>query len=200
MTLDQDNKFQSEFAKFGVKRLLCWCLTLGFGAQLHAQAPGEAPSDGVREQPTKDRLAPLKARLAKHYADVEHVSIETYLNEHPEAVLVDVRAEKEFAVSRIPGAVHIEDRAELLAFARRHADRQLILYCSVGARSAEAARFLQNQGRLDVLAEDQEIGPVANLAGSIFEWSNEKRPMENDAGPTTDVHPYNAFWGWRYLD
>lgn len=168
--------------------------------------PGSAQlrvsESGLVEQPTKDRLAPLKARLAKQYPDVQHLSIDDYLADHPQAVLVDVRAAEEYAVSRIPGAVHIEDRAELLAFARQHSETQIILYCSVGARSAEAARFLQEQGEQSNRQPDQpvKIGKVANLAGSIFEWSNEKRPLENAAGPTSEVHPFNAWWGWRYLD
>lgn len=152
------------------------------------------PQAELTEKPTKDRLAPLKARLAEQYPDVRHLSIEDYLVDYPKAVLVDVRASEEYAVSRIPGAVHIEDRAELLTFAREHSDLQLILYCSVGARSADAARFLQEQ-RSEVM-----VGEVANLAGSIFEWANEERPLENDAGPTSEVHPFNAWWGWRYLD
>lgn len=152
------------------------------------------PQAELTEKPSKDRLAPLKARLAKQYPDVQHLSIEDYLADYPKAVLVDVRASEEYAVSRIPGAVHIEDRVELLTFAREHSDSQLILYCSVGVRSADAARFLQEH------RFEEAVGEVANLAGSIFEWANEERPLENDAGPTSEVHPFNAWWGWRYLD
>lgn len=152
------------------------------------------PQGELTEKPTKDRLAPLKARLAKQYPDVQHLSIEDYLADYPKAVLVDVRASEEYAVSRIPGAVHIEDRVELLTFAREHSDSQLILYCSVGVRSADAARFLQEY------RFEEAVGEVANLAGSIFEWANEERPLENDAGPTSEVHPFNAWWGWQYLD
>lgn len=157
------------------------------------------PQAELTEKPTKDRLAPLKARLAKQYPDVQHLSIEDYLADYPRAVLVDVRASEEYAVSRIPGAVHIEGRAELLTFAREHTDSQLILYCSVGARSADAARFLQEH-RSQEQGSEETLGEVANLAGSIFEWANEERPLENDAGPTSEVHPFNAWWGWRYLD
>jgi rhodanese-related sulfurtransferase len=198
--VDQRKKFISKPASWRIKRLLCWVLSLGMSPALLAQSPLAVPSGGFAEKPTKDRLAPVKARLAKQYPDVHHLSIEDYLTRYPQAVLVDVRAAEEFAVSRIPGAVHIEDRAELLAFARGHSDAQLILYCSVGARSAEAARFLQEQGQAQGLAQNQQVGEVANLAGSLFEWANQKRPLENDAGPTTEVHSFNAFWGWRYLD
>lgn len=193
----QQQKFNNHSVFWHGARRLCktigWVLSIGLSFPLLAQGPSGDSS-------SKDRLAPLKARLAEQYSDVRHLSIEEYLELHPHALLVDVRAAEEYEVSRIPGAVHIEDRAKLLNFARQHADQQLILYCSVGARSAEAARFLQTQGQADAVSEGQQIGEVANLAGSIFEWANEKRPLENDAGPTEEVHSFNAWWGWRYLD
>lgn len=202
--MDQRKKFNRKLVSWRLKRLfywsLCWSLGLGMSPALLAEAPLAEPSGEFAEKPANDRLAPLKARLAKQYSDVHHLSIDDYLTQHPQALLVDVRAAGEYAVSRIPGALHIEDRDELLAFAREHSDAQLILYCSVGARSAEAARFLQEQGQAQGLTEDQQVGEVANLAGSLFEWANQKRPLENDAGPTTEVHSFNAFWGWRYLD
>lgn len=201
----QRKKFNTKPASWHCRQLLCWILSLGTSPALLAEpSPATVPSTnaqaGLHAQPTKDRLAPLKARLAEQYSDVHHLSIEDYLSQYPQAVLVDVRGADEYAVSRIPGAVHIEDRADLLAFAREHSDSQLILYCSVGARSADAARFLQQQGQAPGLAKNQQVGEVANLAGSIFEWANDKRPLENDAGPTTEVHSFNAWWGWRYLD
>jgi len=169
-------------------------LWIGLPPLVLAEPALAEPKPAPPEQPAKNRLAPLKARLAKQYPDVQHLSIEDYLTQYPQAVLVDVRAAEEYAVSRIPGAVHIEGREELLKFARAHSQAKLILYCSVGARSAAAARFLQDQSSV------QGLGEVANLAGSIFEWANDKRPLENDAGATTEVHPFNAWWGWRYLD
>ncbi len=199
--MDQQHKFNSKSVWQRIKPLLCCVLSLGMSSSLFADPGLSQPSASkseLVEQPAKDRLAPLKARLAKQYPDVEHLSIDDYLADHPQAVLVDVRAAEEYAVSRIPGAVHIEDRGKLLAFARKHADAQIILYCSVGARSAEAARFLQDQGKAS--GPQLKVGKVANLAGSIFQWSNEKRPLENEAGSTSDVHPFNAWWGWRYLD
>lgn len=139
---------------------------------------------------TEDPMAALKDRLARDYPDVQHISITTYLEQHPSATLIDVRAAQEYAVSRIPNAIHLADRAALLKYAQAHEDQILILYCSVGARSADAAKYLQGQPR---------VGQVYNLAGSIFEWSNSGRPLENDSGATEEVHPFNAWWGWRYL-
>ncbi len=138
------------------------------------------------------RLVHYSAELREQFPDVTHISTAQYLAEHPKALLVDVRAESEYEVSHLPGAVniHLDDEAGLLAFAEAHPEDEMLLYCSVGYRSSIAARFLQTQGHTNVI----------NLEGSIFAWSNQQRPLLNDVGPTRAVHPYNAWWGWRYLE
>ena len=56
------------------------------------------------------------------------------------------------------------------AFAR---DTPIVVYCSVGYRSARVARWLGRQGFTN----------VRNLDGSLFAWANEGRPMEADGRP-----------------
>lgn len=135
-------------------------------------------------------MAGIKARVRKTYPRVRQLAIEDYARDTSNRLLVDVRARSEFDVSHIPGALHIEDPAELLAFAKAHPEQDLVLYCSVGMRSSEAADALQQKG----------ITRVVNLEGSIFQWANDERPLVDAQGATDKVHPYNAFWGWRYLD
>ncbi|CAL1547774.1 unnamed protein product, partial [Lymnaea stagnalis] len=44
------------------------------------------------------------------------------------------------------------------------------------------------------------VPEIYNLAGSIFQWANERRPMVDKHGnPTQYAHPYSSFWG-RLLD
>lgn len=100
-------------------------------------------------------------------------------------VLFDIRDASEFAVSRIPGARHVAPHT-LLDFAEREMDRLdrsqlIVVYCSVGVRSAAAAEQLQMLG----------FTHVRNLQGSIFQWANENRPLEGGAR----VHPVDATWG-----
>ena len=100
-------------------------------------------------------------------------------------ILLDVRSTEEFAVSRIPGAQHVLPNAAL-DFAERElasADRAqlIVVYCSVGLRSAVAARDLRFLG----------FTQVKNLRGSLFQWANEGRGLEGGAV----VHPYNDYWG-----
>ena len=145
---------------------------------------------GADSAAAEDRMAGIKARVRKTYPGVRQLSVAEFAESGADKLLVDVRAQSEYSVSRIPGAVHIDDSDALLAYAKAHPEKELVLYCSVGMRSSKAAAALQKQG----------IKRVANLEGSIFQWANDRRPLVDANGATEEVHPYNAFWGWRYLD
>ena len=105
-------------------------------------------------------------------------------------VLLDARAPAEYAVGHLPGARPVDPGASAadLAHALADTDRQrpVVVYCSVGVRSAAVARRLREAG----------FAHVANLEGSVFRWANEGRPLVTASGEATDrVHPYNAVWG-----
>jgi rhodanese-related sulfurtransferase len=101
-------------------------------------------------------------------------------------VLLDARTSPEYAVSHLKGATRIDPRVPLLkgigAFPR---DTPVVVYCTVGYRSARVAQWLRRQG----------FRTVYDLAGGVFAWANEGRPMEADGRAALSVHPYNAFWG-----
>lgn len=101
-------------------------------------------------------------------------------------VLLDVRRQDEFAVSHLAGARRLEPGTsippDVLLLAR---GTPIVAYCAVGRRSAALALALQAAGFTD----------VRNLEGSLFRWANEGRPMVNQGGATTKVHPYNVLWG-----
>ena len=136
--------------------------------------------------------------LATRFADVEPIStdqLEKLLlgaKQNPNAkklVLLDIRSAEEFAVSRIKGARHVPPET-VVDFSERELaslDRSqlIVVYCSVGVRSAAAARDLKFLG----------FTQVKNLRGSLFQWANEGRALEG----ATAVHPYNDYWG-KMLD
>lgn len=101
-------------------------------------------------------------------------------------LMLDARTAPEYQLSHLAGARRIDPNRPLLkhmeAFAR---DTPIVVYCSVGYRSARVARWLGRQGFTN----------VRNLDGSLFAWANEGRPMEADGRPVREVHPYNEFWG-----
>lgn len=102
-------------------------------------------------------------------------------------LLLDVRAREEYEISHLPGAVWAATTEQQKAVLLRAApDQPIVVYCSVGWRSAQAAAELgKPSGRV-----------LLNLDGSIFEWANESRPLVDTHGaPVRVVHPFDRTWG-----
>ena len=80
-----------------------------------------------------------------------------------EQVLLDVREAWELAIARVAEAVHIpmgEVPARLTELDR---DRDIVVLCRRGGRSAQVAGFLEQQG----------FENVWNLTGGILAWSDQ---------------------------
>jgi molybdopterin/thiamine biosynthesis adenylyltransferase/rhodanese-related sulfurtransferase len=85
-------------------------------------------------------------------------------------LLVDVRERDEWGEGHIPGAVHVprgflESRIEQVSPDRA---RPLVLYCAGGARSAFAAKTLEELG----------YESVASLAGGFTDWKRNGFPVQ----------------------
>ena len=127
----------------------------------------------------------------KRFPDVTHISTTDLdrrlmlpLPDRP--TLLDARSPQEFAVSQIKDALPAFTEAMALeALAGGDKSRPVVVYCSVGYRSAELARKLTARG----------YSNVANLEGSLFAWANEGRPIYAGTRRAERVHPYNAEWG-----
>lgn len=103
-------------------------------------------------------------------------------------LIIDVRESEEFEVSHLGDALNLESAESISAMLERRGlgkDTEIVVYCSVGYRSAAVAADLQARGYTAVL----------NLEHSLFEWANRGYPMTNDSGPTDKVHPFNRAWG-----
>lgn len=157
------------------------------------------------------RLRSLTQEIADDYADVTHISVATYKADYADALVVDVRTQDEFERSHLPGALHAPTAQEIDVLRQQYPARDLVFYCTVGVRSSLAVRGLlareaaarestDTQGPADLGAQPESMGRVVNLAGSIFAWANQGEPLVNSSGPTRAVHPFNAWWGFRYLD
>ncbi|MEM6818028.1 MAG: rhodanese-like domain-containing protein [Pseudomonadota bacterium] len=155
-----------------------------FTAGAMAASADSRSSDAVAE-----RLEKKMVEVRQEFSDVEHVSTSALSETLEDTLVIDVRKADEFAVSRIPGAIHAPNTERLLEIAGTSGDRPIVVYCSLGVRSSIAVRELESAG----------YGSVSNLDGSLFLWANEGRPLVNDAGETDKVHPFNAWWG-RYLE
>ncbi len=88
------------------------------------------------------------------------------LEEADAPLLVDVREDYEWGVSRLEGARHIPlgRLAEEMPSLPR--DREIVVYCRSGARSARAVAHLRGQG----------FARARNLAGGLVQWVRERDP------------------------
>lgn len=122
--------------------------------------------------------------IDRNFPAVQHIDVDTLkelLDQKNNVILIDVRKNKEFRISHLPGAHHlVTPRA--VTFEK---NLFLVVYCSVGIRSAGFAQKLTEQGYTN----------VRNLRGSIFEWANKGYPLTRVNQPVTKVHPYNPKWG-----
>jgi rhodanese-related sulfurtransferase len=83
-------------------------------------------------------------------------------------LLLDVRTPEEFAAGHIPGAVNIPhdqlpNRLAELAGAK---NKEVVVYCRSGRRSAIAQETLSKQG----------FTSVKHLEGDMLKWQEDKRP------------------------
>lgn len=131
--------------------------------------------------------------IEKKYPSVRQITttrLSSMISKNEAVVLFDVRDSKEFAVSHLERALRVEplDGSGCTNFEPSQSDIQnksVIFYCSVGMRSSQMAEKLQNKCK--------QLGAVSvyNLAGGIFAWHNEGRPLVNSKGTTDFVHPFN---------
>jgi rhodanese-related sulfurtransferase len=132
------------------------------------------------------RVAAVEAMYADYrtgFDDVPELGVAELqvLTEQHEVLLVDVREAAEQAVSMIPGALTLD---EFLDDSDAHRDVPIIVYCTIGARSADTVRWLAGEGF-----------DAYNLAHGILGWTHAGEPLATPAGePTEAVHVYGAEW------
>jgi len=106
--------------------------------------------------------------------------------ERERPVLLDARSAEEYAVSHLEGAQRVDPEATTFpTLDGVSKEAPVVVYCSVGVRSAKVAKRLRNQG----------FRRAVNLRGSIFQWANEGRPVVRDEVRVRAVHPYSRLWG-----
>ena len=80
--------------------------------------------------------------------------------------LIDVRENWEWQIARIPGAKLIPLSEFESASSEIDRNREVVLYCKVGARSMHAAEYLADRG----------FSNVVNLSGGILRWADDVDP------------------------
>lgn len=85
-----------------------------------------------------------------------------------QALVVDVREPTEYAAGHVPGAVSIPQADLALRLESLPRDRDLLVVCEGGTRSARAARFLKQTG----------FSRVTNLLGGTSAWRKAGLPTD----------------------
>ena len=132
----------------------------------------------------------VNAKIRRDFPAVRRITtaeLAEWINDpqRPQPFLLDVRERREFEVSHLPRAHHVDPDAPT-AVVQQRTDLPIVTYCSVGYRSGAFAERLRGAGFTNVV----------NLEGSIFRWANEGRPLFRGATPVNEVHPYNRTWGF----
>ncbi len=131
----------------------------------------------------------LKADIRKSHSDVRQMTVPDFqkrLVQGESMVLLDVRSSEEFAVSQLKGGVSVPtEKAVSKQVETLQKDTLIVVYCSVGLRSAATAQALQKRGYRNVF----------NLEGSLFEWANIGLPVYRGDTKVDRVHPFDRKWG-----
>ena len=81
--------------------------------------------------------------------------------------LIDVRQPEEYSFAKIEGAKLIPLGEILRRMAELDTEKEVVIHCKMGGRSARAIEALQQSGY---------TGSLKNLKGGITAWSNEVDP------------------------
>ena len=133
----------------------------------------------------------LKLLITRQFPNVESITPQALAQWLEDAskiqpILLDARSEAEYEVSHLWHARRIDpDSPDLSAIADVSFETPIVVYCSVGYRSAAVASRLLQEG----------FSRVYNLEGSIFQWVNEGKAVYKGEQITTVLHPYNWLWG-----
>ena len=98
---------------------------------------------------------------------IDVIEADRRLREDPGTILLDVREMGEFLDVRAPGAALIPTSSFMTRVGELPADRQVLVVCHLGGRSAAVAGYLMRAGRTD----------VANVAGGMDAWERAGLPV-----------------------
>jgi len=134
--------------------------------------------------------ATWKVLISARFPGVEWVDSETLSqwmdsSSREELVLLDVRNPEEQSVSQLLGARLVDARQPDLDSLVIPDDARVVVYCSIGYRSAALVEDLKRAG----------IERVYNLEGGLFDWANQGRPVYRGDERVYEVHPFNRVWG-----
>ena len=99
--------------------------------------------------------------------EITSTELKQRLDNGDDIQIIDVREDHEVAIGTIPNSVHIPLAQILTRMNEIDPNRETVVHCKMGGRSARAIDALQRSGHQ---------GRLMNLKDGIIGWSNEVDP------------------------
>ena len=99
--------------------------------------------------------------------EITPAELKQRLDKGDDIQIVDVRENNEVAIGRLPNSIHIPLGQILARMDEIDPNRETVVHCKMGGRSARAIDALQRSGF---------EGKLMNLKGGILRWSDEVDP------------------------
>ena len=95
----------------------------------------------------------------------------TRLLNHENAIMIDMRSDKDYRDGHIVNAVQMSDgKGDIPATLNKHRERPVIVYCQRGQQSTAVCNRLSKQG----------FESVYNLQGGVLAWQKAELPLSKD--------------------
>lgn len=99
--------------------------------------------------------------------EITATELKQRLDKGDDIQIVDVREPNEVAVAKLPNTIHIPLAQVVNRMSEIDPERETVVHCKMGGRSARAIEALQRSGF---------TGKLSNLKGGITAWSNDVDP------------------------
>jgi molybdopterin/thiamine biosynthesis adenylyltransferase/rhodanese-related sulfurtransferase/molybdopterin converting factor small subunit len=120
---------------------------------------------GVRPEPT---AAPAPSGGTVNEWEITPVELKRRLDAGEQLQIVDVREPNEYQINRIPGTTLIPLGELPRRYQELDLDREIVLHCKMGGRSAKAQDFLRTVG----------VTNTKNLKGGVLAWIDQVDPSQ----------------------
>ena len=109
---------------------------------------------------------PAMTATQDNATEIDVVELKRKMDAKEDFFLLDVREPNEYQIGKIPGSTLIPLGEVPQRYQEVPKDREVVVHCKMGGRSARAAAFLRQQGFTN----------VKNLKGGILDWSDKVDP------------------------
>ncbi len=104
---------------------------------------------------------------AQQMPEITATELKQRIDNGEDIQIIDVREAHEVAIAKLPNSTHIPLGQIVNRMAEIDSNRETVVHCKMGGRSAKAIEALQRSGF---------TGNLINLKGGITAWSNEVDP------------------------